>query len=174
MKIFVAGSWHKNKIKKVEKDIEKVGRLLAENKHILVIGGGSGVSEIVARSYLKFGGRKCIVYDVAPRFRKKAGEKRKVKGHQLIKTGEDYPVRNNIMIRNCDLTIAFNGGLGVLGEILSAVNDYHESIIIFEKKFNNISCIKKILNGVGKSKIFYVDNVNEIKKIINEKSKNKN
>jgi len=167
MKIFVAGSWHRNRIRKLEKDIEIVGRLIAESKNVLITGGGTGVSEVVANAYLKAGGKKHIVYDVAPRFRKSVGEKRKVKAHQVIKTGEDFPVRNNIMIRNCDLAIIFSGRLGVWGEILSIVNDYHKRIIIFEKDFENIKCLKKILKDTGKNKkVRYVKSVSEIKKVI--------
>ena len=167
MKIFVAGSWHRNRIKELEKDIEIVGRLIAESKNTLITGGGTGVFEVVANAYLKAGGRKHIVYDVAPRFRKSVGEKRKVKAHQVIKTGEDFPVRNNIMIRNCDLAIIFSGRLGVCGEILSIVNDYHKRIIIFEKDFENIKCLKKVLKDTGKNKkVQYVKSVSEIKKIM--------
>lgn len=164
MNIFVAGSWHKSRIKKLEKDIETVGKLIAESKNSLITGGGTGVSEVVANAYLKAGGKKHIVYDVAPRFRKSVGEKRKAKACQVIKTGEDFPVRNNIMIRNCDLAIIFSGRLGVWGEILSIVNDYHKRIIIFEKDFKNINCLKKILKDTGKDKkVQYVKSVSEIK-----------
>ena len=165
MKIFVAGSWHKNRIKKLEKDIKMVGMLIAESKNILITGGGTGVSEVVANAYFKAGGKKHIVYDVAPKFRKKVGEKRKVKAHQIIKTGEDYPIRNNIMVSSCDLIIAFTGRLGVLGEIISAVNDYDKKVIIFEKDFENLNCLKKILSE-NKSRIFYAKNINEVKKFI--------
>ena len=167
MKIFIAGSWHKSRIKKLEKDIEIAGKLIAEGKNILITGGGSGVSEIAANAYLEAGGKKYIVHDVAPRFRKKVGEKRKVKAHQIIKTGEDYPTRNNIMVRGCDLMIVFSGRLGVLGEILNAVNDYDKKVIIFEKEFKNLSCVKKILGDAGKSrKVSYIKKIDEIKKFI--------
>ena len=167
MKIFVAGSWHRNRIKKFEKDIKIVGRLIAESKNILITGGGTGVSEVVANAYLKTGGKKHIVYDVAPRFRKSVGEKRKVKAYQTIKTDEDYPIRNNIMVRSCDLMIAFAGRLGVLGEILNAVNDYDKKVIVFEKDFENIECLKKILKDTGKNKkVWYVKSVSEIKSIV--------
>lgn len=167
MKIFVAGSWHKSKIKKIKKDIKITGKLIAENKHTLITGGGTGVSEIVANSYLEFGGKNCIVYDVAPRFRKKVGEEKKVKAHQVIKTNKDYPNRNNIMVESCDLMIAFNGKLGVLGEILNAVNDYHKKVIIFEKGFEKIGYIKEILSDVKNNKIIYTNNIN--KSLINSK-----
>lgn len=167
MKIFVAGSWHKNLIKRLEKEIEIIGRLVAESKSVLITGGGTGVSEIVANAYLKAGGKKHIVYDVALRFRKSVGEKRKIKAHRTIKTGEDYPIRNNVMVRNCDLMIVFSGRLGVLGEILNAVNDYDKKVIIFEKEFKNLNCVKKILSDAGKNrKVFYIKNINEIKKFI--------
>jgi len=82
-------------------------------------------------------------------------------------TGEDFPVRNNVMIRNCDLAIIFSGRLGVWGEVLSIVNDYHKRIIIFEKEFENIKCLKKILKDTGKNKkVRYVKSVSEIKKIV--------
>ena len=167
MKIFIAGSWHKNLIKKLEKDIKMAGELIAESKNILITGGGSGVSEIAASAYLEAGGKKHIVYDVAPRFRKKVGEKRKAKACQIIKTGEDYPIRNNIMVRSCDLMIVFSGRLGVLGEILNAVNDYDKKVIIFEKDFKNLNCVKKILSDAGKNrKVSYIKNIDEIKKFI--------
>lgn len=76
-------------------------------------------------------------------------------------------MRNNIMIRNCDLAIIFNGKLGVWEEVLSIVNDYHKRIIIIEKDFENIKCLKKILKDTGKNKkVWYVKNVGEIKKFI--------
>ncbi len=71
------------------------------------------------------------------------------------------------MIRNCDLAIIFNGKLGVWEEVLSIVNDYHKRIIIIEKDFENIKCLKKILKDTGKNKkVWYVKNVGEIKKFI--------
>ncbi len=164
MKIFVAGSWHKNKIKKIEKEIEKIGKLVAEKNCILITGGGTGVSEIAAKSYLENGGKVHIVYDVASRFRKMAGEKRGAKAQKIIRTGEDYLVRNNIMIRNCDLMIAFNGGLGVWGEILSAAGDYKKKVIIFEKGFDNLNCLKRILGG--RKNVFYVKEIAKIEKFI--------
>lgn len=76
-------------------------------------------------------------------------------------------MKNNIMIRNCDLAIIFNGKLGVWEEVLSIVNDYHKRIIIIEKDFENIKCLKKILKDTGKNKkVWYVKNVGEIKKFI--------
>lgn len=164
MKIFAGGSWHKNKIKRVKEDIKKVGRRIAENDHDLITGGGSGVSEIAASSYLEHGGRKHIIYDVAPKFRKIAGEKRAVKAHKTIKTGKEYPIRNNIMVKNCDLMIAFNGGLGIWGEIFCAVGDYGKKVIIFEKGFANSTCLKRILKG--RKNIFYVKKAEDIYRVI--------
>lgn len=60
MKIFVAGSWRGNKIEKIKPDIEKIGKLIAEENHSLITGGGTGVAEIVAGFYLKNGGKKHI------------------------------------------------------------------------------------------------------------------
>ena len=60
--------------------------------------------------------------------------------------------------------IVFNGGLGVWGEILCAVGDYEKKVIIFEKGFENLECIKKILKG--RKQVFYVGNIKDLRKFI--------
>ena len=51
MKILVVGTWRKHKAAPFMKEAEELGRLLAAGGHILISGGGEGISEIVVNSY---------------------------------------------------------------------------------------------------------------------------
>ena len=62
MKILVIGTWKKEKAKECWEEANKLGELLAKNNHILVSGGGTGISELVVNSYKKNKGKKYIAY----------------------------------------------------------------------------------------------------------------
>jgi uncharacterized protein (TIGR00725 family) len=128
MKIVMLGSWEKHKAALCKKEAEEIGKLLAEKGHILVSGGGTGVSELVVNSYRKNKGKQYICYIPSKEQMEKVGEELGPKPDKLIETNVDYPERNIIMVRECDALIALHGGLGTLTEIIHAIKDYNKKV----------------------------------------------
>jgi hypothetical protein len=132
MKILMLGSWEKHKAISCQKEAEGIGKLLAENGHILISGGGTGVSEIVVNSYKKNKGKQYICYIPSRKQMEKVGEELGPKPDKLIETNLDYPERNIVMVRECDALIALHGGLGTLTEIIHAVKDYNKKVSVID------------------------------------------
>jgi uncharacterized protein (TIGR00725 family) len=132
MKIVMMGSWEKHKAVACIKEAEEIGRLLAEQGHILVSGGGTGVSEYVVNSYKKHGGKQFICYRPAQEYADKVGEELGPKPDKLVETNVDYPERNLIMIRSGDALLALHGGLSTLAEIIDAVKDYGKKVSVID------------------------------------------
>ena len=133
MKIGMFGSWQKEKAIECEKEAKEIGKILAERGHILVSGGGEGISKFVVESYRKNKGKKFIAYFPSKTIMKKVGENPGPKPDEAIDTNVDYPERNLIMIRNCDAILALHGGLGTLSEMIAAIKDYGKKVSIIDK-----------------------------------------
>ena len=58
MKIFVGGTWHKETAEKFAEIADKVGKAIANRGHILVTGGGTGMSKLVVEGYRSVNGKK--------------------------------------------------------------------------------------------------------------------
>lgn len=132
MKIVMLGGWDRQKASGCQKEAEEAGKLLAEQGHILVSGGGTGVSEFVVSSYKKHKGKQYICYRPAQEYADKVGEELGPKPDKLICTKTDYPERNLIMIREGDAILALNGRLGTFAEIIEAVNDYNKKVSVID------------------------------------------
>jgi len=133
MKICLLGSWHAQKAAECKKEAEEIGKELAERGHILVSGGGIGISKIVVDSYKKNKGKQFIAYFPSEKMMKKVGEEKGPMPDKLIETKVDYPERNLIMMRDCDAIIALHGGLGAIAEIIHATKDYHMKVSVIDK-----------------------------------------
>ena len=133
MKILVVGTWRKHKAAPFRKEAEELGRLLAEGGHILISGGGAGISEIVASSYKLNKGKKYIAYLPLLKCMREVGEEIGPKPDKIVKTNLDYPIRNALMVKNCDGIVVFHGGLGSLTEIIHAVKDYNKKVSVIDK-----------------------------------------
>jgi uncharacterized protein (TIGR00725 family) len=132
MKVVMLGSWEKHKAAACMKEAEEIGKLLAEQGHILVSGRGTGVSEFVVNSYRKHKGKQYICYRPAKKYADKVGEELGPKPDKLIDTNTDYPERNLIMIRDGDAMLALHGGLGTMAEIIEAVKDYNKKVSVID------------------------------------------
>jgi len=132
MKVVVIGSWEKHKAVSCKVEAEEIGKLLAQKGFILISGGGTGVSEIVVKSYRANKGKKYICYIPSRKQMKKVGEDIGPEPDELVETNLDYPERNIIMVRECDGVIALNGGLGTLTEIIHAVKDYDKKVSVID------------------------------------------
>ena len=126
------GSWQKEKASACKKEAEEIGKLLAQEGHILISGGGTGISELVVNSYKKNKGKRYICYIPSKSQMEKVGEELGPKPDKLIETNLDYPERNVVMVRECDAVIALHGGLGTLSEIIAAVKDYNKKVSVVD------------------------------------------
>jgi hypothetical protein len=160
MKILMFGSWQAHKAIECKKEAEEIGKELAERGHILISGGGTGISKLVVEAYKKNKGKQFIAYFPSEQIMKKVGEEKGPKPDKVIETNVDYPERNLIMIRNCDAIIALHGGLGTLAEIINAVKDYHKKVSVIDRG-ELVDWIKSI--SQLKEKVFIT---NDIKKAI--------
>ena len=132
MKILIIGTWQKEKALKSKNEAERVGKILAERGHILISGGGTGVSEIVVNSYKKNKGIKYIAYLPSVKEMERVGEKIGPEPDKIIKTGLEYPERNINLIKESDAVVAINGGLGTLTEIIHAIKDYDKKVAVID------------------------------------------
>jgi len=133
MNILVIGSWHTHKAMTCKTEAEQIGKALAERGHILVSGGGTGISELVVNSYRAHKGKKYIAYFPSKEEMAKVGEEKGPKPDEEIDTKSDYPTRNVIIVKNCDAMIALHGGLGTISEIVHAVKDYGKKVVVIDK-----------------------------------------
>ncbi|MCK4554511.1 LOG family protein, partial [Candidatus Parcubacteria bacterium] len=146
----VVGTWRKHKAAPFKKEAEELGRLLAAGGHILITGGGTGISEIVVNSYKSNNGKKYIAYLPSLKCMRELGEKIGSKPDKIVKTGLDYPMRNALMVKNCDGIVVFHGGLGTLAEITHAVKDYNKKVSVIDKGdlAKWVKAIPKLKNNV--------------------------
>ena len=133
MKILVVGTWQKHKAAPFRKEAEELGRLLAAGGHALISGGGTGISEMVVDSYKSNNGKKYIAYLPALKYMREVGEKIGPKPDKIVKTNLDYPMRDALIVKNCDGIVALQGGLGSLTEIIHAVKDYNKKVSVISK-----------------------------------------
>lgn len=133
MKILVVGTWRKHKAVPFRKEAEELGRLLSAGGHILISGGGAGISEMVVNSYKLHKGKRYVAYLPSSECMREVGEEIGPKPDKIVKTNLDYPVRNALMVKNCDGMIVFPGGLGTLTEIIHAVKDYNKKVSVINK-----------------------------------------
>ncbi|KKT71661.1 MAG: hypothetical protein UW68_C0059G0003 [Candidatus Collierbacteria bacterium GW2011_GWB1_44_6] len=158
MKILVIGTWKKEKAKECWEEANKLGELLAKNNHILVSGGGTGISELVVNSYKKNKGKKYIAYFPSKEEMEKVGEEKGPEPDKIVETNVDYPERNIIMVKNCEGIIALHGGLGTLTEIIHAVKDYNKKVSVIDK--GELASLIKLIPEL-KEKVFLTSNVKE-------------
>lgn len=133
MKVLIVGSWRKEECAGYEKEAEELGKILAKRGHILVSGGGTGISELVVNSYRHYKGKRYICYIPNKEDMERVGEKLGTTPDELIETNASYPERNIRLVRNCDSVIAIYGGLGTLTEIIHAVKDYDKKVSVLDK-----------------------------------------
>ena len=132
MKILVIGTQQKKKALKSKNKAEQIGKVLAERGHVLVSGGGTGISEIVVNSYKKNKGVKYIAYFPSMKEMKKVGEEIGPEPNITIKTDLEYPARDIELVKENDAIIAINGGLGTLTEIIHAIKDYDKKVSVID------------------------------------------
>ena len=133
MKILVSGTWRREKAEQYRTEAEQVGMLLATRGHILVTGAGTGMSELVVRSYKVHGGSKYTAYLPSEKCRAEVGEELGPQPDEIIETNVDYPTRNVMMVRDIDAIIALNGGLGTLTEVIHGANDYNKRAAVIDR-----------------------------------------
>jgi uncharacterized protein (TIGR00725 family) len=93
-----------------------LGQLIAEEKWVLVCGGGPGVMEAACRGAKELGG---LTVGILPSYDgKEANDYLDVK----IPTGLGY-ARNVLVVRAADMVVAIDGKYGTLSEIAFAFND---------------------------------------------------
>jgi len=97
----------------VRKTAERLGRLLAEQGHILICGGLGGVMEAVCRGAKEAGG---VTLGILPGRRSDANPYVGI----AVATGMGH-ARNVIIIESCDAVIALPGEHGTLSEIALAL-----------------------------------------------------
>ncbi|MDD4294731.1 MAG: TIGR00725 family protein [Candidatus Omnitrophica bacterium] len=101
---------------KTAKKAEELGQLIAENKWILICGGGSGVMEAACKGAYKAGG---VTVGLLPEITDKYANKYLT---VKIPMGIGY-ARNIFVVRASDYIIAVDGKTGTLSEIAFALNE---------------------------------------------------
>ncbi len=133
MKILIAGTWDEKMAISAEKEANEIGEILAKNGHTLVSGAGTGISGLAVKSYKENKGKRYIAYLTSKGERLRIGEEIGIDPDEIVHTGLDYPMRNALMLQNCDAVIALHGRLGTLAEIIHIVNDYKKKVVVMDK-----------------------------------------
>ncbi len=165
MKILVVGTWRKYKAAPFRKEAEELGRLLAAGGHVLISGGGEGISEMTVNSYKANNGKKYVAYLPALKYMRRVGEKIGPKPDKIVKTNLDYPMRDALIVKNCDGIIALQGGLGSLTEIIHAAKDYNKKVSVISKS-DLAKWVKAI--PILKSKVFITADIKKAIKNLEE------
>ena len=131
MKVLVNGSWNEKKSRKYESQAEELGYLLAERGHILVASPSSGIQGLVAQAYKSSGGQHFIGFYPDLNIMNQMKEKVLVEPDEKIMTGQCYPIRNIMQIKDSDAVITITGGAGTLTEVIAAVKDYNLPVSYF-------------------------------------------
>ena len=121
--------------KKVYKQAQKLGELIAQEGWILICGGGGGVMEAACKGAKSQGG---LTVGILPSYDgKEANEYLSVK----LTTGLGY-ARNILVVRAADAIVALDGQYGTLSEIAFAFNDIKPVIGIDTWKIKGVSKVK--------------------------------
>jgi uncharacterized protein (TIGR00725 family) len=133
MKVLIVGTWRADKAAEYASFAGKVGEDLAKRGHILVTGGGTGMSKLVVENYKINQGEKYIAIMPSSEQMKAVGEEVGPTPDEFIQKDEwDYPMKNVELVRACDVMIALPGGLGSLSEIIHAVKDYGKKVAVLD------------------------------------------
>jgi predicted Rossmann-fold nucleotide-binding protein len=115
-------------------ECHELGSALAELKLDLISGGGEGAPDLTAK-WFKIGGGHCFTtYLPSLKEIKKKGEKQGQKPDKTILTKLDYPVRDIVMVKSCDIAVAIGGGLDTLAQIILCIRYYHKKVFVFARK----------------------------------------
>ncbi|MFA5303158.1 MAG: LOG family protein [Candidatus Nanoarchaeia archaeon] len=133
MNVLIIGYWDEKKAAAYKTEAESLGELLAKNNHSLISGGGIGVSKWVVNSYRLNNGKKYTAYFPSEEEMKKVDEKIGPFPDETIETAGTYTTRNECMIKDSDIIVALPGGIGTLGEIITAVKDYKKQVFVLDK-----------------------------------------
>lgn len=127
MKIFVAGTWRREKALAFSQLAHALGVHLAERGHDLTCGPGTGIAEHVISGFRSVPDRRGKVTFYLPNRSdmEKAGERVGEGADAVVQTDYDYPMRNIFQIRSCDALFILTGGDGALEEALAALADYN-------------------------------------------------
>jgi len=95
---------------------ERLGKLIAQERWILICGGGSGVMEAACKGAKSKGG---LTVGILPSYK---GQEANPYLDVKISTGLGY-ARNILVVRAAEAVIAVNGKYGTLSEIAFALNE---------------------------------------------------
>ncbi|OFI46853.1 Rossman fold protein, TIGR00730 family [Floricoccus penangensis] len=160
-----------------EKATIDLGKWIAERKNTLVYGGGNvGLMKKIADTVLDNGGK---VIGIIPTFL----QERELAHDKIdeIEVVENMSVRKMRMLELSDVCIALPGGPGTLEEIAEAYSwvrvGQNSSPCIFYnvagyydllKSFFDKMVTEGFLSEVDRSKIYFIDNLNQLDKIIDD------
>lgn len=152
----IIGTWNLGKAENAREFAEKIGGLVAEKGLSLVSGGGEGISKLVVEAYKKKGGKNYVAYFPSKEFMDKVGENKGLEPDKEVLIEGDYPLRNIHLVKNSEVIIALNGGLGTLTEIIYAIKDYDIPVIVidFGELARFVRAIPELLNKVILTKDF--------------------
>ena len=149
MIILVGGTWRTEVAEEFREYAEEVGKALAEKGHILLTGGGTGMSKVVVESYKKNNGKKYIAMMPCDKVMKEVGEEVGPEPDEFVQEETwDYPIKNIELVKASEAVIALPGSLGSLTEVIHAVNDYGKPVAVYDKgpladMINHISKLKE-------------------------------
>lgn len=149
IKVTVIGSSRYDEIDNVHKKMAyNIGKVIADNRCVLLTGGRKGISEFAANGAIKNGGL-CIGISPADNYKSHVDvfKNPTLVFDALIFTCFGHKGRNVVLIRSCDAVIALDGWVGTLNEL---------TIVLDEDKDIGI------LNGSGLIITYFLDFYNKI------------
>lgn len=169
MKILILGSWQEELAERFAKELDELGRLLAERGHKPIIAPGAGAYGRVGLAYRSHGGVNSVGYYASESDRARMGEQYVFEPDEKVMTHEDYPMRNVIQTRAADAIIAVTGKTGTVTDFIAGVVDYRIPCAYLRGSSPNMDLLTSQFDGiVGKPNLFVGDTVRSLLDFVEE------
>ena len=124
MKVLVGGYWDPKRAIRFQPETVELGRLLAERKHDIIAGPGSGILKFLLEGYLSVpkDQRGFITFYLPhPKEMVRVGEEMNDFADEVIETNEEYLERTIIMCRAADAFVSIAGASGTIFEAVATM-----------------------------------------------------
>jgi predicted Rossmann-fold nucleotide-binding protein len=147
MRVFVSGTWKREKAAPYSHPATGLGRLLADAGFDLACGPGTGVARFVVDGYRSISPRGKVTYYL-PREEcmRAVGERVEPGADEIVQTEFDYPMRNVFQVAQCHGLFVLTGGDGALEEILTALIDYRMPVAIIDGAGTAAQAVRLLLD----------------------------
>ena len=146
-RVFVSGDWRPDEVRQFASAGRQLGVLLAEAGYDITCGPGSGVARYVLEGYYSVPAKKrgqVIFYLPKLKEMVRVGEQMELGADVIVKTGQNYPIRNVIQVESSDALIALTGGAGTTTEIISAVLDFRLPVAVLDHSGPMVQAVRAL------------------------------